>query len=62
MDGIKEGLILGLGEGTAEEGFTVGAVDGLLLGMTEGLRDGALVSTTLGLNVLGATVGDILGA
>ena len=37
-------------------------MDGPLLGLTEGLRDGALVNTTLGFNVLGANVGDELGA
>ena len=36
-------------------------MDGTLLGITEGFRDGALVSTTLGINVLGANVGDELG-
>jgi len=37
-------------------------VDGLLLGITEGQPDGALVNTTLGFNVLGANVGEELGA
>ena len=51
------GTMLGLRVGTAEEGFTVGAVDGPLLGITEGLPDGAVVST-----ILGANVGDELRA
>ena len=54
--GSIDWTILGLRVGTTEEGFRVGAVDGPLLGLTEGLRDGALV------NVLGANVGDELGA